>query len=63
LLLVPANSDALSAMKSASLPGGSKFRLSGNELAYQSGQIGGHGVNINMGHTGYFLVDSIESEK
>ena len=61
-LLVPANEAALSAMKKADLPGGSKFHISGNELSCQSSQIDGHTLSLNLGHTSYFLVDSIEAE-
>jgi hypothetical protein len=59
LILIPANDQALSAMKKADLPMGSKFQLSGNELTYQSGVLQGHSFNGQLGNTGYFLVDSI----
>ena len=61
-LLVPASEAALSAMKKADLPGGSKFHISGNELTCQSAKIDGQALRLNLGHTSYFLVDSIDAE-
>jgi len=62
LLLIPANDEALTSMKRATLPSGAKFQLTGNQLTYLSGQIDGHAFDGRLGNTGYFLVESIERQ-
>ena len=62
LLLIPANRDALSTMKKANLKPGARFHLTGNMLDFQSGQIDGHVFNGRVGNTGYFLVETLQSD-